>query len=667
MKSNRPIVSALGLSAVAALTIASFATAAPDTHKQSNLKGFELQNCELPKTAKVTESDAQIRESAQKGLNFLADKTVAWQEKHNCMGCHVQGVTGEALSVGIHHQYEVDDDKMKVVLTGLLDVSGGIRSEDGHAAPNGSLRPSARSYSGAAIARYDEWVKNDLSDDLLKAAHDLLPAQDQQGSIHQAYNAGVVARGPLQGTYQAIQTWQQAYARSADDRWLTAIASGERYIQSIVDGWYANPPTDVQALNYALLGLLEAGVGPDEQVAKDLKARILWLQNEDGGWGYGQTLPTNYSVQPKSTTADPKGSGQSSALTTGQALYALRALGMTDKDKVIKHGTDWLVEHQSEDGGWSHGGSEKGEAMWAVLGLVSTDVVTIDMAGLKSGQHVGRVHPLAVTTKDNSGAGVHKVEVFVDDLPVAGSCSDKVKYSLDARELKEGLHTVEVRATTKTGQQTSRRWIVYAGNTFLTNVGTRFENDATKISFRDIADSKMGHNVEIEVFSTVEKDGVSVKSKPVRKHSQKGNQGANSYVWDGKDAKGKALTSGEYVAVLKMKDANGKVRQTVEMPFVHDTLENQRRGWGDVAGKIDFAGDDVQGAVIDLVDEQGNVVQSVNSTKSGSYRFKNAKAKKKYKVRVRRQGFKAVEKEVRTEAAAEAPAAAAADFSLQAE
>ena len=33
--------------------------------------------------------------------------------------------------------------------------------------------------------------------------------------------------------------------------------------------------------------------------------------------------------------------------------------------------TAWLIAHQNADGGWSAGGASRGEAMWAVLGLVS--------------------------------------------------------------------------------------------------------------------------------------------------------------------------------------------------------------------------------------------------------------------------------------------------------
>ena len=171
---------------------------------------------------------------------------------------------------------------------------------------------------------------------------------------------------------------------------------------------------------------------------------------------------------------------------------------MTDQNKVIRDGTKWLIKYQEESGGWSRSssGSEKGEAMWAVLGLVSTDVLTINLAGLRRGQHVSGVNTLSINAKDNGGSGVLKVEIAVDDLPVAGSCSDKVDFAWNTEDLDDGIHTLAVKATNKAGQASTRRWIVYAGNTFLTNVGTKFDGDGTKISYRDIAPDSMKRKVE---------------------------------------------------------------------------------------------------------------------------------------------------------------------------
>ena len=61
-------------------------------------------------------------------------------------------------------------------------------------------------------------------------------------------------------------------------------------------------------------------------------------------------------------------------------------------------------------------------------------------------------------------------------------------------------------------------------------------------------------------------------------------------------------------------------------------------------------------AVVDLLDEKGNVVQSTRSTEQGNYRFKNVD-QGRYTVRARKEGFKDLSASV-TSAPASAPAKA---------
>lgn len=593
----------------------------------------------------VRKDDENIRASAQKGLNFLTEATIEWQEQKNCMGCHVQGVTGEALSVGKHHQYEIAEEDIDTVFKGLLDITGGVRTDTGHAIPGGSLRPSTRAFAGASLARYDEWVSEEYSDDLINAASELTEHQDPNGALMKSYQAGIVAKGPFQGTYQSIQTWQQAYARTADDRWLTAISKAEGWIQGQVDGWYETPTNDIQQLNYAMLGLMAAEVGSTEKVVLDLKSRLLEAQNKDGGF-------------PLTVGAE------SNALATGQALYALRQLGMNDSDPSVDKAVMWLLEAQQPDGGWSDSGAEKAEAMWAVLGLVSTDVLSVNVAGLKGGQHVDGVENIVASAVDNEGSGVRKVIVAVDDIPVGGSCGEKASYAWNTEGLEDGMHTVDVIATNREGKEAKRRFTVYAGDHYLTNVGTKFTDGGTRLSVRNIAPTTMKHDVTLEIFESVEKKGVAKKGKKLFTKKVPGEQGPLDFHWKGDLGDGTIAERGEYHARLIVRDADGTVRQTKELPFVHDTNEVQANKYAQVAGKLQFADDkdDVQNAVVELVDENGNVVQSTRSTKNGSYRFRNVKAKRKYKVRVKKKGRAAQERQLA------APAAAAeeveADFAL---
>src|SRR5688572_24675061 len=66
-------------------------------------------------------TDGRTRDAAQKGLDFLASDTVRWQQSNQCYGCHVQAVTLQAMSVGRHNQYTVEEKALDVVLAGITD------------------------------------------------------------------------------------------------------------------------------------------------------------------------------------------------------------------------------------------------------------------------------------------------------------------------------------------------------------------------------------------------------------------------------------------------------------------------------------------------------------------------------------------------------------------
>ena len=304
--------------------------------------------------------------------------------------------------------------------------------------------------------------------------------------------------------------------------------------------------------------------------------------------------------------------------------------------------------------------------MWAVLGLVSTDVLSVNVTGVKNGQHISSLTKLIATAKDNEGGKVSRIDISVDDIAAGGACANRASHELEPGDLEDGLHTIDVVATNAEGKRATRRLLVYAGDHYITDMGTTFEDDGTLLSMRNIAPSSMKHTIELSILDEKGK-------KTLHTSKQEGVQGAVYYHWAGDlDAKkGKKAKKGEkeakaergdYMAKWVVRDAEGKIRHERSFPFVHDTAAKQASGYAQVAGSINFAdGDDVQNAEVDLIDEEGNVVQSTSSTASGSYRFRNVKSKKKYKVRVRKKGKK---DQVRDMAPAPAAAEKQMDFEL---
>jgi squalene-hopene/tetraprenyl-beta-curcumene cyclase len=583
------------------------------------------------------------RAAAQRGLAFLAQDTVAWQQGHNCYGCHVQAVTLDAMIVGRRNSFDVDEEAFREVLRGMLDIPGGARGPVGFSVQDNPthLIETSRSFGGAALAEYDEHVGPELQEELVQTAELLLEYQDEDGSVRSTDRRPPVVAGLMQSTTQAARTWRQAHARTADDRWLLPIANAEAFIRTRASQLTDEGQTYLQDLSYAIIGLLAAGATPSEDVVSLLANALRERQNDDGGWGFTPDEPSD-------------------AFATGQALYVLKRLGTTDSDEVVSRATGWLVEVQQPDGSWSTGGDRRGEAMWAVMGLVSIDVLTIGVDGVSDGTHTTAALPIRVHAVDARGEPAASIELRVDDVPVHRTCGGELRFELDAPALGTGAHQIDVVATDARGKASRRRISIYTGEHYLIRVGSRFVDGATRFSLRNVAPAAVEGRVRLSVFRSEERDGRHVRGQRVHRRATPAAEGAMSFSWDGgAGASSDAETAqrGRYIAELAYVDARGRVRQTVEVPFVHDTEEAQHAQFGHVAGRIEFDEADVSGAEVELLDERGNVVQRATTTRSGQYRFRNVDGGR-YRVRVNRRGFRSAETEVDAApaTAAEAPA-----------
>jgi squalene-hopene/tetraprenyl-beta-curcumene cyclase len=592
-----------------------------------------LTVCKRPEVATVAKSqgDAKAREAAHKGFTYLANASIEWTKRNNCFGCHVQAVTMEALTAAKHHQYDVkpsDIDAMTRAL--MMGVTAG-----GHA--------TGVAFQGAAWARYDKYMDEKQTKQLLQYADELMRIQAEDGSIVDDDARLPITGGTMQTTYQAAQTWRQAYARTANDRYLSPMAKAERFLTRRSESWKSAEGVYVQDLSFALLGLASAGVTRSEPASMRLQRMILSRQNKDGGWAL-----------------DGK---NSDAFATGQAIYALKVAGFSDSDAAISSALTFLLSKQSEDGAWrtaksGQNGSEKGETMWAVLGLVTVDVASIAVSGITDGQHVADTVTIDASALDNQSGGISELSLSVDDVKLAVECGPKLKFGWDTTKLTAGKHVVDLVAVNGKGKQSRRRFEVFAGDVFLTDVGAVFDNatQTTRVSLRNIADPKHAGQVEVEFWSLEEKKDTP-KAK-VFTTSAKAEAGALQLTWDGKDEKKAQLPRGRYLAKVSFKDSKGAVRQTESALFLHDSDDVQRQTYGEVEGnlKLGELGIGSSNTFVDLVDEKGNVLQTARSTDQGNYRFKNV-TPGKYKVRARKEGY--APREAPVSASANAPAAKA--------
>lgn len=568
--------------------------------------------------------DPAARAGAQRGLDWLAQATVSWQESHQCFGCHVQAVTLEALTVGRANQYRVDEAKLNAIVKGMLDLPGGAHSSDGFSYHGGQLLEPSKAFGGSAFAHFDERIGPRLRPELVKTAEELLAMQRPDGAMPGSYNNEPVATGVVQATTQALVTWRQVHARTADARWLVPIRKAEQWL-TLQAKRMSDEGGRLQDVDHAIIGLVAAGAGSGDKLVAALARVVEKQQNKDGSFSLAAGSPP-------------------SPFQTGQAVYALRLAGRSDGDPSVKRGTAWLIKNQQQDGSWGGGGFGKAEAMWAVLGLVSLDRVSIEVKGLVDGQHVDGTIKLTALAADNGGQGVSQLDLLVDDVKVSTSCGDKLEASLDAGKLGTGTHTVDVTATAPGGKVTRRRLYVYAGDAYLHELGTRFDGGKTVVGFRNLAPETMKGKVRVRVLD--DKTG-----KEVEKAELAAAEGPMSWAFAGKQG-------GRFKAEVSLVDATGKVRDTEHVLFTHDTWEAQRASTGDVAGAVNFGDDALANTEVELVDGEGRVIQKTATTRSGQYRFQNVDAGK-YKVRVKKKGFKDWEADVKADKAAEAAAPAA--------
>jgi hypothetical protein len=141
---------------------------------------------------------------------------------------------------------------------------------------------------------------------------------------------------------------------------------------------------------------------------------------------------------------------------------------------------------------------------------------------------------------------------------------------------------------------------------------------------------------------------------------QAGALGALTCGWNGAGTDGTVQPRGKYLAELTYKNAAGKALHKSETFFVHDSEAMQRANFAEIEGQLSM--DAASGAgfaantTVELVDENGKVVQRATSTAQGNYRFKGV-AKGAYKIRTSKAGFKSEEARIEAKPSAPAPKA----------
>jgi len=272
------------------------------------------------------------------------------------------------------------------------------------------------------------------------------------------------------------------------------------------------------------------------------------------------------------------------------------------------------------------------------LGLVSIDVLTVELSGFKDGQRIEKKQKIQFSAKDNKGKGVKAITLLLDDVEVKKVNGGEGTWTLNPKKIDGGIHLLDVIAENEAGSTSSRRYRFYTGDVYLTEMGSSFSEGETILTARNLGTSNKDATVSLSVYKQIT-DGEEVTEESVFCSEQPSQQGALSFTWDGKNKEGKPSDGGRYIAKISYIDEKRGKLQTEEIVFSRMSVKEMKEQFAEVSGKLDLKDRGAANTSVDLVDEEGRVIQQVWTTRDGNYRFQNVDAGK-YKVRVNKKGFR---------------------------
>jgi ankyrin repeat protein len=261
-------------------------------------------------------------QAISRALARLQPASRAFTDKTKCTSCHNEYIPGIAVALARQHGIPVDESLASHSVAQTQENFERRRE----LALVGDVTPLTGIPPGLAyglMERSAAGIGSSVLTDAMVIA--LAHRQSDDGS----WDLGESLRPPLNGNVfvntalaiRAINEYAPAGHRPALQRrvdraraFLTRVAAG-----------------DTQDRAFRLLGLIWARASKGD-VARE-RERLIALQRQDGGWGQMPTL-------------------SSDAYATGQALYALQEAGMSARESVYRHGVDFLLRTQLEDGTW---------------------------------------------------------------------------------------------------------------------------------------------------------------------------------------------------------------------------------------------------------------------------------------------------------------------------
>lgn len=288
----------------------------------SKEKGNTRGNRPLPNGA----TEAEIKNALGRALPLLQQTALTSKQsflehgsKQNCVSCHQQHLPLAALAFGRKSGAYVEPSAEEQILEMVRRDNAAL----GEITAETTFHPEpAHAYGYAAFALSSEQAQANAETDAI--ARHLLLIQGKEG---QWFNN--LPRPPLQtsdvgGTALAVKALK-SYSLPAKQKNITkSVQNAQKWLSKV-------QARNTEELVYQILGLIWAGENPAklQHLAKTLQSQ----QRDDGGWAQLPSLSTD-------------------AYATGQALFALNALGISKSTPSVQRGLEYLLRTQLEDGSW---------------------------------------------------------------------------------------------------------------------------------------------------------------------------------------------------------------------------------------------------------------------------------------------------------------------------
>jgi hypothetical protein len=286
-----------------------------------------LSTANLAPAPRETEPSAKdVRGAVEKSLPFLEKSSIAWKSDRKCVTCHQVPFTLWALNEAKLHSLPVDAKKLDELTTFAFEFCTTDKGKDGSPTGGFHLTMAFLTLSQAGTSREDALKAYAMFEPLFAKRQKADGSWREGNQVKVAGAEREADEVDTMWTLLAIASLEKLGDKLPADTRKGLAAEREKALAFLKD---AKPGKRIDWLALRALIAKEHGTPAEVQaLVKELREQ----QNADGGWGFIR-------------------GGDSYPHTTGECLFALGTLGLTD-DPAVKKAQKYLVGTQKPDGSW---------------------------------------------------------------------------------------------------------------------------------------------------------------------------------------------------------------------------------------------------------------------------------------------------------------------------